>query len=53
MELQCYRVHKVGVTSETIQPDRGPTGMGMAILSSCQWRVGGGGEGGAGAWGPP
>lgn len=80
MELRCYRVHMVGVTSETIQPDRGPTGMGMAVpgsavggqcvlllwllllfvaslvvvpptprsftqehLSSCQWRVGGGG----------
>lgn len=34
MELRCYRVHKVGVTSETIQPDQGPTGMGMAVPRS-------------------
>lgn len=34
MELWCCRVRKVGVTSETIEPDWGPTGMGMAVPGS-------------------
>lgn len=34
MELWYCRVRKVGVTSETIEPDWGPTGMGMAVPGS-------------------